>query len=886
MGSWDCIRLTALGALLIAAMLPARAQNWAEFGFGSATNGGVSNNSTASECSSLAFDFDGSPYLAWHDDNLRRLHVAGYGDGGWQKLGTGVTAPDGGGDAVSCWPSLACAPNGSVAVAWVEESATLVFRIFVRRWNGTAWTSVGSGSASGDGISGPNGWALHPVLAVDAEEQWVVAWQNDRTGLEEIYVRRWNGADWAEVGMGSASGGGVSATVNGRSLRPAIACAKDGQIAVAWCDDSSGRPEVYLRNWNGSDWQELGGSASNGGLSNTGSVRANTRPGVVFDANGNPLVAWVDGAAGAGRVYARRWDGEAWAEIGLASASGEGVSAHGGDVGAVSLGATPEGQPVLAWEAAPQAPTRIYVRSWDGMKWSGLGAGSDSGSGISASSRPSRRPALAVNPRSGQPSVAWDGTLEHPNTEIYIRQYTPPLPVYTVVFELGVHGIYTGGGALEQQIEHGSTAVSPEFSVTPGWAFVGWQPEVPEIIDANFTATAHYRDSQKPVISVAPEMVTMGSTDPVPELMAGVTAMDNGDGDITAGIVVSGIVDPAVPGQYVIRYNVADAAGNQADEKSRTYVVVPADTAPWMITIHTNGGAAPLVIGMAEGAGNGVDIDHDIEFTPDSTPAAWLAGVSESTRLQADFRAIAGEAEYLILVQAAAGADTILSWNASGLPDGRYLSLWEVDESSYTGTAGPTLPPLGGTSVDMGQCQSLSVTPGQTHAYVVRYAPDLTVDWRLEPGWNLKSLPLRPHIPTVNAVLAGEAMAAEIGSGGCNQPGISDIGGQAWHWNGHNYQLAEVFKPGNGYWLYSDGTAKVLLVRGLPAIQPENILSHGWNLVGACCTASQASFTDTGLSYWHWRADTKTFEVSPVSTPHAGYFVYAPFLRSRSSCSE
>lgn len=61
---------------------------------------------------------------------------------------------------------------------------------------------------------------------------------------------------------------------------------------------------------------------------------------------------------------------------------------------------------------------------------------------------------------------------------------------------------------------------------------------------------------------------------------AGATAMDAEDGDLTSAIVVGGdMVDTSRIGTYVMTYNVSDAAGNAADEVTRTVVIpVPEST--------------------------------------------------------------------------------------------------------------------------------------------------------------------------------------------------------------------------------------------------------------------------------------------------------------------
>lgn len=96
--------------------------------------------------------------------------------------------------------------------------------------------------------------------------------------------------------------------------------------------------------------------------------------------------------------------------------------------------------------------------------------------------------------------------------------------------------------------------------------------------------TAGEADTTPPVITLigATEMyiVTGGSyTEP------GYAAEDNVDGDLTESVVVGGdTVDTAVAGTYIITYNVSDAAGNAAEEKTRTVTVGP-DITPPVITL-------------------------------------------------------------------------------------------------------------------------------------------------------------------------------------------------------------------------------------------------------------------------------------------------------------
>lgn len=71
---------------------------------------------------------------------------------------------------------------------------------------------------------------------------------------------------------------------------------------------------------------------------------------------------------------------------------------------------------------------------------------------------------------------------------------------------------------------------------------------------------------------------------------AGATASDTEDGDITADIIKTGIVDTTTVGTYTIRYNVTDSGNLQANEVTRTIVVenLPVPPKPIITTPSTN----------------------------------------------------------------------------------------------------------------------------------------------------------------------------------------------------------------------------------------------------------------------------------------------------------
>jgi len=298
---------------------------------------------------------------------------AGYGGDGTDDFaefesGGGAPAPSGGDEqpaGAGTWPGAE-----DIAPPTLPEGAALS-----GRWSEMAW------SATGMGVSGDPALSVDAVAAFDGADAPVVAWADARSGNFEIYVARWDGAAWVELD-GSASGGGISNS-SGSSRSPAVAMDAAGNPVVTWADQTSGNWEIRVARWNGSVWEALGGSMSADGISAT--AGDSVAPVIVADAAGNPVVAWAEDVSGTRQVYARRWTGAAWAEMG-GSGSGGGISATAAD--SLAPGIAVSGTKVaVAWAEGSEGAREVYCRQWNSgtSSWDALG-GSGSGGGVSDSS--------------------------------------------------------------------------------------------------------------------------------------------------------------------------------------------------------------------------------------------------------------------------------------------------------------------------------------------------------------------------------------------------------------------------------------------------------------------------------------------------------------------
>jgi hypothetical protein len=397
---------------------------WQEVGIGSSANGGISMDDTNSWLPSVASGANGTIYITWasYYGTGLEIYVRRWNGVSWEEAGAGSAS--GGGisnnSSVSYRPSITITPAGTPYVAWDDEINESE-EIYVRRWNGSSWEEVGSGSASDGGVSNTAGESKRPSLSAAPDGTVYLAWDETVDNNREIYVRRWDGTSWQEVGSGSASGGGVSNTPT-HSSDPSLVVAPNGTPYVAWHEDpgfSGG--DIYVRRWNGSSWEEVGlGSASSGGI-NQNDSRA-LRPSLAIGPDGIPYVAWDDTGGGGTSIYIRRWDGNNWVEVGAGSATGSGISGNGQWSVAPSVAVAPDNTVYVAWNY-DMASEEIYVKQWNGSNWLEAGSGAATGGGISNNDSESDSPSLTIAPE-GTIYVAWENWWMG-DDEIYIRRRLP-----------------------------------------------------------------------------------------------------------------------------------------------------------------------------------------------------------------------------------------------------------------------------------------------------------------------------------------------------------------------------------------------------------------------------------------------------------------------------
>jgi hypothetical protein len=206
-------------------------------------------------------------------------------------------------------PSIA-AVGGVPYVAFTKPVGS-ADQVFVDRWSGSAWTSVGDGTLNVDTSANASAPSIANVAGVP-----YVAW----TEAGHVYVKDWNGSAWAAVG------GDVS--VSGNAFRQSIAGV--GTIPyVSFIDNGS----VYVKQWNGSAWTQVG-TAVNPSLDG--------QEDTITNIGGVPWVAYTVFNSGYD-LYVATLSGGSWLSEGPLNVNANHTSQH---LSLIGIG----GVPFLAWE--------------------------------------------------------------------------------------------------------------------------------------------------------------------------------------------------------------------------------------------------------------------------------------------------------------------------------------------------------------------------------------------------------------------------------------------------------------------------------------------------------------------------------------------------------
>ncbi|MBX7206724.1 MAG: hypothetical protein K1X78_00315 [Verrucomicrobiaceae bacterium] len=227
-------------------------------------------------------------------------YVARWNGTAWSPLGSGLS-----GSPYNTHVDALAVKDGDLYAGGEFTAAGGVTVNNIARWNGSAWSALGSGVdawVSSLAVTGSGNLYAGGTFATAG-------------GLAANCIARWDGSSWFPLGSGmSGSSSGSNPRVS------ALAVSGSDLYAGGWFSLAGGVNVGGIAKWNGSTWSALG----SGMISNVSALAA----------NGNNLYAggWFSSDGGLDFGGVANWDGSAWSYLGRANGTVSAMALRGSDL--------------------------------------------------------------------------------------------------------------------------------------------------------------------------------------------------------------------------------------------------------------------------------------------------------------------------------------------------------------------------------------------------------------------------------------------------------------------------------------------------------------------------------------------------------------------------
>ena len=303
-------------------------------------------------------------------------------------------------------PGIVPVGTGGAIVAWEDHRAALA-DLYARRVDGGGvgrWASNGTLLCTAVKVD-----QVYPAVTSDMAGGAIVVWEERFGDQSDIYGQR---IDRNGVLQWGASGVPVCAA-RGFQYGPVIVSDGAGGAIVAWYDNRDGSAsDIYAQRLNAAGVAQWN---SNGvALCTAGGWQGS--PVIASDGAGGAIVAWEDQSGGAAKVYAQRVSG---AGVPLWTANGVGLCMVGGDQNHLAIAPDLAGGAIVAWEdgRGGSAGSDIYARRVDG---SGNPQWSSNGVAVCTVAGDQRAPVI-VSDAAGGAIVGWVDYRSTYEPHIYAR---------------------------------------------------------------------------------------------------------------------------------------------------------------------------------------------------------------------------------------------------------------------------------------------------------------------------------------------------------------------------------------------------------------------------------------------------------------------------------
>jgi hypothetical protein len=223
--------------------------------------------------------------IAWRDNKGSSnfdLAARGFNVDGSQRFPDFTVNPTTSGDQF--WLDIAASASGGFVVVYEDDrDGNDFYNIYMRGFNSDGSQRFSDRRVNPDS----SGQQRDPAIAMAPDGSFVVVYEDDRdgNGINDIFMRGFN-----EDGTERFSERKVNSDSSGRQHSPVVAVDQNGDFVVAWQDDKDGNGfyEILMRGFNSNGSERFSDRVANG--VSAGDQRL---PAIAMAPNGNFTVAWV-----------------------------------------------------------------------------------------------------------------------------------------------------------------------------------------------------------------------------------------------------------------------------------------------------------------------------------------------------------------------------------------------------------------------------------------------------------------------------------------------------------------------------------------------------------------------------------------------------------------
>jgi hypothetical protein len=193
-------------------------------------------------------------------------------------------------------PSIAVNRSGTYIIAWQDGRSGLV-DIYAQRFD-SLWNAIDSNTLINDDDS--SSYQNNPSIAIADDGSYVMAWTDNRNGNTDIYAQRFD-----------MSGNAIDSNILinddigfSYQYNPSVAMTSDGTYIIAWQDRRSDNYDIYVQYFDASG-NAIGPNTI---INDDDSSFYQSDPSIAMIDNGSYLISWRDYRNDNPDIYAQRFD--------------------------------------------------------------------------------------------------------------------------------------------------------------------------------------------------------------------------------------------------------------------------------------------------------------------------------------------------------------------------------------------------------------------------------------------------------------------------------------------------------------------------------------------------------------------------------------------------